>query len=245
MRGKIRDDRRCTATNARGEQCDVAAITDPAKRLEYGLTETDPLLCNFHAGGDDFRAKGLAERRRLAEVNREAAELEGRLEGLAFVTLEHLLKVCTDAMSANDEYFGRPDHSVRLAAVAVLLHVFPKKLRSTPEEATALLHSLLDGTRKSDAVRQDMQANYRSLRQEWFKIALRHDDIAGLFYLPVPPSLLAEWETQESVAHEVPETNELRIEKLSLDGREIGYVHAVYPDGTKILVKREDVPRAA
>jgi hypothetical protein len=222
--------RRCSSTETKKGYCNA-----------YALADSDPPLCHFHSMGLDerqaWRARGGKARQ---QQQRLRADREERLDGIAFgVGPEHILKTCLAAMDAK-LVTGEIDWGARLSACCVLLQVFPKSLRMTPEEARDLLVELLDGTRQRRLADIAVKEHFKRLRAEWFETMTRVDALGHLYAVAVPPMLLGPGDTAESVRRELPDFDGWKTEPLHDDaGRDIGFARVTRPDGSTALVQRD------
>lgn len=218
--------RHCGATNAKGEPCKA-----------WALRESDPPRCARHAMTDDELRAHLAKAGRARQHKRrvQSDASESRSGITPGVSLDQILQVCIPALGATYEFTGEPDWGARLTACAVLLAVFPRSLRTTPEDARARLHALLDGTEHEELAERDPLDHYRAMRREWFDTRARFDKFKGLYVEDVPPLLLGPGETRSQVMKtESPNFDDWSVRDINSDT----HVLATDPQGTEHLVPR-------
>jgi len=231
MSGQKADDltMTCTAWTKTGDRCRKRAMRDGSG------------LCWTHSLTEEERKEhGRKMRKARAHKARVATEAsENRLGITPDVTLDQILRVCTQALGAKFEHDGSPDHGARLTACAVLLNVFPRTLRATPEAARSLLHALLDGTRHEALADRETSDQFKALRREWYEVRTRCTDLGELYIEPVPAWMIPPGETRADVMRrEAPDLTGYTV----MDIAHKTHALAVAPDGTETLVHR-DTPR--
>jgi len=224
--------RRCSAFTAAGNACSSWA--------ERG---SNPPRCHTHGMSEEelsakMRKANLASRASKRR-KKDGSEQHGWLA--PNVTLEQILQVCTQALDARFEYTNEIDHGARLAACVTLLNVFPRSLRTTPEQARALLHSLLDGTRHTELAEVNIRESYRAMRKEWFDARMRCGVLDELYIEDLPPFLFGPGEVKAKVIQEEhPDLSAWKVRRLNVNS----HVMVRSPSGVETLVPCDRLPRA-
>lgn len=214
--------RRCAALNVRGEPCGASALRD-----------SEPPVCSAHADPKAHREKARRGGKRSGARRRAQAEPRPSLKTAPGVSLQDVLRVCGEALTATFEHDGSPDWSARLAAAGTLLLAFPGYRSRSPEEVRALLEDSLPEQIKgqrgwNEQVHPD--AVYAALRREWDALQFRADPVARLYRVAqYPPHLIAPWEDARKVQRTRPGARPLdELPQL--------------PDGSYALPRPDDVP---
>jgi len=187
------------------------------------------------------RQMGVARQHR----RRVAAEANEHNRGIApNVSLADIVTVCKHAFGATfdapgSDIHGQPDWSARLAAAATLVALFPRALRTTPQDAKALLRDVLADTEHEQLAERDPSEWYRALRREHFDACARYDDLRGLYAAEIPSWLVGPGETKAEIMRtEAPSFEDWTVRDIDthLPG---SHVLAVTPAGEEQLVPRE------
>ena len=219
----------CAAWTATGDRCRKPAMRD------------DSGVCWIHALSVEERKehsrKMSKARQHKQRVESDASE--SRIGIVPGVSLDQILRACTQALGATFDHDGSPDHGARLTACAILLHVFPRSLRTTPEQASALLHQLLGDTKHEALADTEARARLKAQRAEWFELSRRVSPLCELYVEELPSWMLGPGEKLTDV---------LREEAPDLTGHKVADIpsrtHALVtaPNGAEALVQR-DTPR--
>jgi hypothetical protein len=204
--------RRCEGVSKSGSQCKAWA-------------KNDSEFCWFHAMTP---AERLAAARRggltTAAKKREAKSGSPRSGLQPHVSLEEILRVCTSGLSATYADVGLPaevDWATRLLSLVVLMSVFPKQYRATPEEAAALLHRVLPEAQlpasTEDETKKLVQKSYEEAREAWRQERGQVAALRGLYTDEAyPKDLLGAWENAAAL------NDELRVYMKELEARLAG-----------------------
>jgi hypothetical protein len=215
--------RRCEDVRENGEPCNAWAVRD-----------SDPPRCRLHSMTKEEQLEQASRGgRHRAEQRRLEAEPKPRTNLSADYSLSDILKVVAPALTATFDVTGEADWSARLAAAGTILMVFPRHMRSTPEDVCAVLEQALPSNVR--IAEHDLHAEqvYEAMREEWDRLRIRHHPIAGLYRLPYPGSMIAPWEDRKAVLGSQPKP-EGRLSRTS-DGQLV-----LYRDGHAPLLIEED-----
>lgn len=225
---------KCEAITKSGAQCRAVAM--------HG---TDPPRCNTHSKTPEELREHVAKmgraRQHQRRVERDASEDHAWVaEG---ITKADILRVCSEALGATfhapgSDIDGTPDWSARLTGAATLLACFPRSLRSTPDDAKALLQDILSGTKHEQVAKKiDPAEAYKALRAEWFDSCARYDELRGLYAAQVPVFMLGPGETRAEVMK--AEAPSFEGWTINTNARSDTHAIATTPEGEEVFVPRE------
>lgn len=190
--------RDCGATTKSGDPCKAKALRD-----------SDPPRCINHARTPEERVEAARKAaRRSAEVRRAHAAPRPRSGLAAGVTIDDVLAIVADGLTATFADAGLPneaDWPTRLLSALALVSLFPPSMRKTPEEAQGALERALPPSIATDpeaAHRLNVSAAYTHARKEWNRLRLRYSPLIGLYVEEYPPFLIAPWEDRQTVLRE-------------------------------------------
>lgn len=182
---------KCGFVRDEGSQCGAWARRDT-------IDSDEGPRCVLHQG-DAAARSARARRAALASSQKRHANIRP-LEQAELVTplsLGDLYKVVSEALVATTE-LGTPDHSARLAAVAVIVLAAPRHYRQTPEDVRELLRRFLPKETALDPDRINVEETFRRLRAEWWSLPRWHP-VRGLVARDLPRRFVLPWEDYTDV----------------------------------------------